>query len=256
MRRRSLLAAIPATALAALACSDGGGSAIVKIATKSTGSRPAPIVITPTPVPPPELIASAENVYQGGALLLSLVGQVTDGAVTLLDRTRPLSQGSQSIYAFVGVGTDDPPGPHDLKIAFTLASGSKGTLTARANILRTAWTLDSIVVSDKLAALLDPRLAADETTILNGIYSKVTNEKLWTGAWNQPVAGAVTTRFGEERSYNGSPPGGHHSGTDIGAPAGAPVLATNSGRVALARQLRLRGNMVAVDHGGPGRPPA
>ena len=60
----------------------------------------------------------------------------------------------------------------------------------------------------------------------------------------------VTTRFGEQRSYNGTPASGHHSGTDLGANEGAPIAATNSGRVAMARQLRVRGNMVVVDHGG------
>ncbi len=65
-----------------------------------------------------------------------------------------------------------------------------------------------------------------------------------------PVEVSFTTRFGGQRSYNGSPPAGHHGGTDIGADTGTPVAATNTGRVVLARQLRLRGNMVIIDHGG------
>jgi murein DD-endopeptidase MepM/ murein hydrolase activator NlpD len=150
----------------------------------------------------------------------------------------------------VGIGTDDPPGIHPLRIDFTTDAGSKGSLNAQANVLPTAWTVDSVTVSTKLAALLDPRVQADEANFLAGVYSQVTNEKLWADGWLQPVGGGVTTRFGDERSYNGAPLAGHHSGTDIGAAEGVPVAATNNGRVVLARQLRLRGNMVVVDHGG------
>jgi murein DD-endopeptidase MepM/ murein hydrolase activator NlpD len=118
------------------------------------------------------------------------------------------------------------------------------------NVLETTWTVDSVTVPASLAPLLDPAVQADETNLLTAVYSKVTGEKLWKPGWLQPVGGGITTRFGEVRSYNGSPPAGHHSGTDIGANAGIEVGATNNGRVVLARQLRLRGNMVVVDHGG------
>jgi murein DD-endopeptidase MepM/ murein hydrolase activator NlpD len=78
----------------------------------------------------------------------------------------------------------------------------------------------------------------------------VTPEKLWSGGWGMPVNGAVTARYGEQRSINGSAPSGHHGGTDLGAEEGTPVLATNAGRVVLVRQLKVRGNMVVIDHGG------
>src|SRR4029078_11853498 len=92
------------------------------------------------------------------------------------------------------------------------------------------------------AAVVDAWLA-----LLAGVYSRVTPQKLWDGAWQVPAGGPITTHFGEVRSYNGSPPSGHHSGTDIGAEEGTPVLCTNSGKVAMARQLQQRGNMVIVD---------
>lgn len=250
MKRRAFLTGVSASALLAAGCGAGGGKAVVKIATKSSGPAEAPVATTPTPVPPPELISSADTVFQGGAVLISLVGQVKDGSVTFLERTRPLGQGSQSIYSFVGIEAEAPPGAHPMKIDFTLASGSKGSLMSQAVVAKTNWTIDSIIISDKLAALLDPKLGADELTALTRVYSGMTYEKLWSGAWAQPVPGAITTRFGEKRSYNGAPASGHHSGTDIGAGAGAPVGATNSGRVVMARQLALRGNMVVVDHGG------
>jgi murein DD-endopeptidase MepM/ murein hydrolase activator NlpD len=60
----------------------------------------------------------------------------------------------------------------------------------------------------------------------------------------------VTARYGEQRSINGSVPSGHHGGTDFGAEEGTQVRSTNSGRVVLARELKVRGFMVVIDHGG------
>ena len=60
----------------------------------------------------------------------------------------------------------------------------------------------------------------------------------------------MSSQFGEHRAFNDGPTTTHHGGTDFGAPEGTPVTASNSGRVALARQLAVRGNMVIIDHGG------
>ena len=95
-----------------------------------------------------------------------------------------------------------------------------------------------------------PKTVADELALLKAIYSGVTPEKLWTGGWAVPVAGALTARYGEQRSINGSVPSGHHGGTDFGNAEGTPVYATNGGRVVLAQKLKVRGNMVIIDHGG------
>jgi murein DD-endopeptidase MepM/ murein hydrolase activator NlpD len=82
----------------------------------------------------------------------------------------------------------------------------------------TDWTVDSLEFTDEQTqALLDPKVVADELAMLKTIYGGVTPEKLWTGAWQVPVMGALTARYGEQRSINGSVPSGHHGGTDFGA---------------------------------------
>jgi hypothetical protein len=252
MRRRTFLAlaafAVPAT----VRCASGGGGAVVRVVTPTATLAAPPGTPTPTlaPAPPPELILSATDVYQAGAVLVSVVGQLKGGQVAFAERVYPLTQGKRSMYAFVGVGADDPTGPLPLRADFTTAAGSKGSLTAEVNVIKTAWTVDSITIPAHLSRLLDPAVTAADLAQVAEVYAGVTNQKLWDGGWQIPVNGAITTRFGEQRSYNGAAVSGHHSGTDIGAPEGAPVVASNSGRVAMARQLQARGNMVAVDHGG------
>lgn len=256
MRVRWVLAAIGFGALLFGACSSAGGDggAIVTLVTPAGTSTVTPVPspdASATPLPPPELLLSTIEVYQSGAVLASLTGQVASGSVTFLGRSFPLTKGTQSLYAFVPTDTDDPVGPQVLRVDFTQTNGAKGTISDDITVLKTRWTVDSLNFTEsQTETLLDPTVVANELTLLKGVYTKVTPQKLWSGAWQLPVDGAITARYGEQRSINGSPPSGHHGGTDIGVIEGTPVHATNSGRVVLARQLHVRGNMIIIDHGG------
>ena len=64
-----------------------------------------------------------------------------------------------------------------------------------------------------------------------------------------PVQGRISGRFGNQRVYNGTP-GSAHSGMDIAAPNGTPVLAPAAGVVTLAApDFYLTGGTVLIDHG-------
>lgn len=64
-----------------------------------------------------------------------------------------------------------------------------------------------------------------------------------------PVQGRVSGRFGNQRVYNGSPKS-PHSGMDVAAPQGTPVLAPAAGIVTFANaDLYLTGGTVLLDHG-------
>jgi hypothetical protein len=236
--------------------SDASSGVVVTVATPSgplpgaTGQTKLGATATSTPLPPPELLLSTQLVYQAGAVLVSVTGPVTGGSVTFINRKYPLTQGSQSMYTFVGVDTDDPVGPQQLKVEFTQPNGGKGTLTETVTVQQAQWTVDSLDFDSTTSALLNPDIVNAELAQIRAIYTKVTPEKYWTGGWLVPVDGPLTARYGEQRSINGSAPSGHHGGTDLGVPAGTPVQATNSGRVVLARQMQVRGHMVIIDHGG------
>ena len=234
----------------------GGADGEVKVrlvtpAAKLANGSPDTRGGTSTPFPNPEIILSTDTAPQAGTILVSVTGPVASGWVTFLKRSYTLTKGSQSMYAFVAVDADDPPGRYPLTVSYALPNGSKGSLADRTiTVVATSWTVDSVVVGPELTLLLDPAVADAESAQLASIYAHYTPTKIWTTGWIRPTAGPLTTAFGEERSYNGSPPAGHHGGADIGAELGTPVVATNGGRVVLARQLRVRGNMIILDHGG------
>ena len=62
------------------------------------------------------------------------------------------------------------------------------------------------------------------------------------------MRGRISGRFGSGRVYNGRP-GGGHSGMDIAAADGTPVLAPAAGVVTLADDLYITGGTVLLDHG-------
>lgn len=84
------------------------------------------------------------------------------------------------------------------------------------------------------------------------VQSKMANTNagpLWQGNWIVPTKGQSSSAYGRKRWVNGKW-WGQHNGADVKASTGAPILATNSGRVVLAEYLpTLRGNCTVIDHG-------
>lgn len=78
---------------------------------------------------------------------------------------------------------------------------------------------------------------------------ETTKEKLWDGEFIVPLEGVLTTDFGEIRYVNNEVSSSRHSGLDIAAPRGTEIVATNSGKVVLAKELILTGNTIIIDHG-------
>lgn len=71
----------------------------------------------------------------------------------------------------------------------------------------------------------------------------------FAGRWTAPVAGTMSSSFGNQRILNGTPSRPHY-GVDIAAPRGAPVSAPAGGLVVLAEpNMHFEGGLILVDHG-------
>lgn len=63
-----------------------------------------------------------------------------------------------------------------------------------------------------------------------------------------PVHGRISSPFGKRRYFNNKPKA-PHSGIDIAAKRGTPILAAESGYVAISEEFFFNGNTIYIDHG-------
>jgi len=86
-----------------------------------------------------------------------------------------------------------------------------------------------------------------ELKLTNAIWPNETG-RVWDGGFLNPREGQIVTLFGVRRFMNKIPKN-PHTGVDVEAEEGDPVLAPNSGVVALVDDLYYSGNSVVLDHG-------
>lgn len=203
----------------------------------------------------PEVNVSKLSAYQGGAVMVT-AANVTSGVASVFGRQYLLAPGTEGLAGIVGFGVVDPPGATTLRLSLVDSQGQPYNYAYNMTVLATQWTFDSIIIPpppppDPNAPPPPPPLP-DEQPRLNEIYQGVT-ERRWRQGWMIPIElGSevfISSYFGEERSYNGGPRGGHHGGTDIAAPTDTPIHVTNDGIVVMAERVLNRGNCVVVDHG-------
>jgi len=77
--------------------------------------------------------------------------------------------------------------------------------------------------------------------------SKGTKGGGWT--WPCPSSHNITSEFGYRSDPFGGSGGGFHSGIDIGAPAGTPIVAACAGTVAWSSFSSTAGNWIGISHG-------
>jgi len=90
---------------------------------------------------------------------------------------------------------------------------------------------------------------AREKAGMDRLWEEWTPDRFWRAPFRLPLEGAPQgTGFGRRRVINGEPRA-PHTGEDFSAPAGAPVLAANAGRVVLAGEQFFSGKSLVLDHG-------
>lgn len=115
-----------------------------------------------------------------------------------------------------------------------------------------AFTTQYLTIDTKVAAeTRNDKSAKEVEEIVNPLKPVSDPEPYWTGKFLMPVKNGRVTEadFGKSRYVNNSKTSYRHNGLDIGQDKGAPVMASNSGRVLLAKFLIGTGNTVIIEHG-------
>ncbi|MBW3636902.1 MAG: M23 family metallopeptidase, partial [Armatimonadetes bacterium] len=186
------------------------------------------------------------TIYPASGETISAVGM----AAFDTEQVKFVAREDGSARAFVGFPFDRSGGKFPLAARVQTNRGEqilRATVAAKARYYPTQRIT---MRNSATAAKMDNKSALRAEKLL--VQSKMKDSygaPLWNGNWITPTRGAGTSAYGRRRYVNGKW-WGQHNGADIKAPSGAPVLATNGGRVVLSAYLpALRGNCIVVDHG-------
>lgn len=153
--------------------------------------------------------------------------------------------------ALVGVDLDSRPGEHAVDVTFRYSDGRTRVHREPITVRQSQYPTTELTVAERYVELSpeDQARAEREAAETSAIYDTFTPERLWSAGFAVPVEGATDGRnFGHRRVFNGQPRA-PHSGADLRARTGTPILAANRGRVVLAKDLFYSGNAVFIDHG-------
>src|SRR5215475_11270365 len=193
------------------------------------------------------------SVRQGDVAMLIVTGAPNvpemDGSVA----GRPLFffPYADGYAALIGIDLETRPGRLTWRIGFVDGSGAPHQASGRITVKSRHFPVQRLTLPKGMVdlSLDNERRAEAEAARLRALYDTVTSVRLWRGHFTRPVASDVKSEgFGFRRVINGKPRA-PHSGTDFGAPAGTPVVASNGGRVALVAEQFFGGRLVALDHG-------
>lgn len=190
------------------------------------------------------------RVAQGHTLLLKVRAEEEVSLAGSIDGRSLAFTGTEGEYwALAGFPPWSEPGAHPWSIVATDDEGRAVEASGYLLVTAAEFPIQYIDLPPEREGLLDPELVQAEWARVRALYIQVTPSKLWRGRFLVPVEGEVSSLFGTRRSYEGGPVASYHMGVDYAAPEGAPVVAANSGRIALAEELTVRGKTVIIDHG-------
>ena len=182
----------------------------------------------------------------GGVAVLPLGPAVARPAVQFGEVPALVLGSPQAWMAVVGIPLGARPGPSELKV--TQADGT---------VSRVTFTIDDVKYAEQRLKVppgkvdLSPEdLARFETERkhLGQVTTMFSDQAPATMKLLQPVPGPRSSSFGLRRVFNGQSRN-PHSGMDIAAPLGTPVVAAAAGRIIDAGDYFFNGNTVWIDHG-------
>ena len=187
-----------------------------------------------------------ESAVPGGIKLLRLENHDAAQPYVDADGNRALTiQDGSTWVAVVGIPLAAPLGEHQV-----IERDTQGRRELEFNVGDKQYASQSLKVAPKQVNLSKADLARvarehERIGLAIGLYSEPPPVSL---RFSQPVPGPRSSSFGMRRIFNGESRN-PHSGMDIAAPLGEPVLLPIAGTVVDTGEYFFTGNTVFVDHG-------
>lgn len=192
------------------------------------------------------LLAAEYRVVQGDILTIHKAMPEGEITVTCLGKSWPVKREKDgSIWAWVGVDLKAATGSYPL-LWKNGAWQQRDLLTVEKGDFR----ISRITVEKKMAEFDKEtlkRIYHDQRS-LKATYTAYVDAAPFIHITRMPAEGVESTPFGAQRYVNGEPRS-PHSGIDIAAPEGTPVITPLAGKVLLVSSMYLNGNTIAIGHG-------
>ena len=186
----------------------------------------------------PTVTLSTERATQGSVVAIMLSG-ILDGEPSLeTDLGSVWFRKTTSGYmGYIPVTYNAESGAH----VMTLTCGSL-TQEVTLTVIKTEYGNAAVEADEETGGAEEFRNA------IWPLYTTGEGEKLWSGAFQRPSAGAVTLSYGVVQMVDGQR-NGQATGLTYAADPGETITAPQSGKVVFAGTLTLTGGTVVIDHG-------
>jgi Peptidase family M23 len=152
--------------------------------------------------------------------------------------------------ALFGVDVAEEVGPELFRVVVTTKDGMVYLVDKEIMVAEADFGIQRIRVPKKWVNYdneTEKRIQL-ETESINEVLRGETEMRLWDTPFIRPAAGRISAGFGLKRYINGIFTN-THSGIDIVAYLGTPVLAANSGVVQFVEETFIWGKIVIINHG-------
>jgi murein DD-endopeptidase MepM/ murein hydrolase activator NlpD len=193
----------------------------------------------------PKIILQPKNIGPGdiGTVSVKNVTGTVEG--TFNGKKLYFNAAKNSYKAILGIDLNSEPGTYPLEV---LSNGRK--ILKKVRIVKKKYPLQRLTLPEGMVVLSPENEARAERELkkISAIWP-VDSPRIWSGEFIDPLPGKkIGTPFGVRRIINHIPKSSH-SGVDITADEGEPVLAPNDGVVVLVDDEFYSGNSVVLDHG-------
>ena len=192
----------------------------------------------------------SDKLIPGSAVLLQ-VKDIPRGATLIGDLDNRKFPITEDGLALVALDMETKTGQKTIRVKIANKNGTKETVSKKIWVEARKYEEEHITLPKKKVDLdkKDLTRAGKETKAIKATYRLRGGKVGYVGEFKQAVSGRFSGIFGSRRVLNGKPRR-PHSGVDIAAPKGTPIITTAPGRVALTGDdYFFTGNTVVIHHG-------
>jgi murein DD-endopeptidase MepM/ murein hydrolase activator NlpD len=199
-------------------------------------------------------IITREN-YPGNILLISVENLNENETVKLTTNVVKINNDiynyNDKNYYIFPIDLYAQPGDYNVTAIMNEGMENEYTVEETLTVANKSFKTQYLTVSEEMNETNNDNAAIYEfVQLVKPARTQSVSEKLWEGTFIMPVEGELTTDFAEIRYVNNEPSSSRHSGLDLAAPTGTPVMAPNNGVVTFSMEgLLSPGNTVVIDHG-------